>query len=153
MNSVAMMRPPLLSRLRPIGLHLRPPQIFVRSLCKSVADGSSSEIAEELVNIDAKARQFAIRLTSDEQRSLVTVMDTNRDGLVQRSEYVARGREVLEAQWTKDVLLSAVEKPQSSSFLDTLGQRLVTTLDYFGTALFAVVGVQVAGAREGSVEP
>ena len=102
---------------------------------------------EELVQIEDKARQFAVRLTKQETAALVTQLDASGDGLVQRSEFDAAGRRLLRDGWTRDVLLSAIERPRSA--MDVLGARLVNALDYFGTALFACVGVQVAGGEAG----
>jgi uncharacterized membrane protein YeiH len=46
-------------------------------------------------------------------------------------------------QWARELLLSAVEQP--SLTFDKFGSKLVTSLDFMGKGLFAVVGAQVAG--------
>ena len=84
-------------------------------------------------------------MTTAEMDSLLAELDSSGDGLLQRSEVEVVGRAKLEERWTRDVLLAAIEKPRSA--LDHLGTKLVTSLDYFGTALFACIGVQIAGGE------
>lgn len=99
------------------------------------------------VHLANKAAELGIRLTSSEMASLARQLDCDSDGIVQRSELEAAGKVKLEEQWSREILLGAIEKPQS--FQDRMGTKMLDALDYFGTALFACVGVQIAGGEAG----
>ena len=111
-----------------------------RSLCTSTR-------AAEPVNFVDLASRLNVRLTEQEMASLSKQLDRSGDGTVQRAELEDAGRKRLELMWTRDVLLSAIETPRTA--LDRLGNRMIDCLDYAGTALFACVGVQIAGSEAG----
>ena len=70
-------------------------------------------------------------------------LDKDGDGTVTRSELYYAGRKALEDRWARELFLEVIEKPKTAA--DRMGNSLVTVLDYGGTALFAVVGTQLAG--------
>lgn len=110
----------------------------------------STEMARELnvaVSIKQMAREQNVRLTENEMSALTRQLDESGDGMISPAELEEAGRQKLEATWRKEVLLSAIEKPQTA--LDRLGAWMIDVLDYAGTALFASVGVQIAGGEAG----
>lgn len=95
------------------------------------------------VNVEEVASQHGVRLTQTEVKCLRQQLDLNRDGLVSLAELQKSGKTALERRWTRELCLSAIEKPTTAVEHST--QRLLKFLDYSGTVLFAVVGCQLAG--------
>jgi len=98
------------------------------------------------VDLEHIAAQHRVRLTPKEQDCLRQQLDRNKDGLVSVAELQTAGKQALEQTWTRELLLGAIEKPTTAG--ERLGlQRVLQCLDYGGTALFAVVGTQLAGEK------
>ena len=137
----------LLRRAAFRGPLLRSSRLSTTPFLRSSLSTLSSHQADDVIDLTTKAAELNVRMTTAEMDSLLAELDSSGDGLLQRSEVEVVGRAKLEERWTRDVLLAAIEKPRSA--LDHLGTKLVTSLDYFGTALFACVGVQIAGGEAG----
>ena len=60
-----------------------------------------------------------------------------------QAELSYAGRKAIEERLARELFLSVVEMPVGS--LNRLGSKMITFLDYAGTALFAILGTQVAG--------
>lgn len=73
-------------------------------------------------------------------------LDLNKNGMVSLAELEKSGKQALARRWTRELCLSAVEKPVTRG--EQVSQRVLTFLDYSGTALFAVVGTQLAGEKD-----
>ena len=126
----------------------RKPLLLARPRTLSTPPGgmkiSQPQQSESLAH---KAKESAVRLTREEYGALARDLDLDCDGRVSQSEFLAAGQRLMEQRVARDVFLSYVEKP--TSYLDRLGSQLLNVLDYCGTALFAAVGVQVAGGEAG----
>ena len=129
--------------LRPL-IVIRSAPLLPRPLLTTLTSKAS---AADVINIEEKADALKVRLTKDEMAALLTELDASKDGILQRDELDVVARAQMERTVTRDILLSAIEKPRSA--LDRIGSQLVAALDYFGTALFATVGVQIAGCEAG----
>lgn len=95
------------------------------------------------IDVADMASRLGVHLSKDELSLLRKKLDKNKDGVVTRSELYAAGQTKLEDRWVRELFLRAIEQPRTVS--DRMGDRLVNVLDYGGTALFAVVGTQIAG--------
>ena len=124
-----------------------------RRLREAVAHGSSSpkvptqtnitKSATDVVDIAAMTKRLGVRLSKDELKLLRQKLDANADGAITKDEIRLAGWKALEDRWTREISLSVICKPTNK--LDHIGEKVHTLLDYGGTALFAVVGTQVAG--------
>jgi hypothetical protein len=110
-----------------------------------LARRAASSTSNAAANLEATATAMNVRLTAEEMATLHDELDVDRDGVLQNSELEASWRKTLDERLCRDVLLRAIERPKSK--LDQLGSRLIDALDYMGTALFACVGVQIAGGE------
>lgn len=119
-----------------------------RTSSKSLSDGQVVPGTKKTggVVVSEVAAKHGVRLTKTELMCLRNQLDMNKDGLVSVAEVQKAGKKALEQRWTRELCLSVVERPQSN--VEQFGARLLSYLDYFGTALFAVVGTQLAGEKE-----
>jgi uncharacterized membrane protein YeiH len=74
------------------------------------------------------------------------MLDTNKDGHVTMAELQKAGKSALKKQWTRELCLQVVEQPNTKSLQNA--SKLLAVLDYGGTALFAIVGTQLAGEKD-----
>ena len=89
--------------------------------------------------------QHGVRLTKTELNCLTKQLDVNKDGHVSLAELQKAGKQALAKRWIRELCLGVVEQPHSQA--EQFGSRLLKYLDYAGTALFAVVGTQLAGEK------
>ena len=125
-----------------------PSRVLARCSARGLSSSTTST-GQQLVDIEETARRFGVRLTQQERAVLTAELDASHDGRIQQEEYDLAAGRILDDMAKRDVLLSAIEKPRPDSTTDMLGAKLITGLDYFGTALFACVGVQIAGGEAG----
>ena len=92
------------------------------------------------VDLAAKARDLGVSLTPGELEEVRRRLDVDDDGLISADEFCASGRHNLEKIWARDFFLESVDAPSHSP----LGSRLLASLDYAGTSLFAVVRRQIS---------
>lgn len=125
-----------------------------RNYKSSLADAAKMEgnplptqrIKANEVNVEQLANNLGARLTKSEVKSLRNMLDSNKDGTVSMAELQKAGKTALEKQWTRELCLQVVEQPTTKS-LQT-ASKLLAVLDYGGTALFAIVGCQLAGEKD-----
>lgn len=89
------------------------------------------------------ASKLDVRLTQAELAVLRKQLDRNGDGYVSANELRVACNAAIEERTAREIALGAIEKP--TTFLDHVGRRVLTVLEFGGTALFAVVGTQLAG--------
>jgi uncharacterized membrane protein YeiH len=95
------------------------------------------------LEIEKIAESMGIRLTKTELALLRKNLDRDGDGFVSRAELSYAGRKALQERSARELCLSVIEKPVTP--IDRLGHYAVSVCDYGGTAVFAVVGTQIAG--------
>ena len=100
--------------------------------------GGGGGVAFEIV-----ATKLGVRLTTEELIVLKEKFDINGDGLFSHDELHTPALVAIEERSAKELFLSVVETPITAA--DRIGSKVITLLDYTGTALFAIVGTQVAG--------
>ncbi|CAB9499244.1 Membrane [Seminavis robusta] len=104
---------------------------------------TSSSSSSKRVEIDELSSKHGVRLTQTEQRMLRQQLDSNGDGIITRRELQKAGRKALESQWERELCLQVIEQPVS--YTSRMAATFLSVLDYSGTALFAIVGTQLAG--------
>jgi uncharacterized membrane protein YeiH len=95
------------------------------------------------VEVETIADRLGVRLTQTELTLLRQKLDRDGDGLVSQAELSYAGRKALSERSARELCRSTIEMPVDAC--DRLGSRAITFLDYAGTALFAIVGTQIAG--------
>ena len=102
------------------------------------------ESRHQIVDIELITKRLGVRLTETEFSVLREMVDVDKDGLVSRMELTSAGRQALDDQSAREVCLSVVELPTTR--MDRVGSWAVSVCDYGGTALYAIVGSQIAGS-------
>ena len=97
--------------------------------------------SSETFDIAKRAAELGVRLTRKEMASLWRARNARTNAKITQSEYEALIRERLHTQAERELLNELIVKADERA----LGQRMLTALDCGGTALFAVVGTQLAG--------
>ena len=100
-------------------------------------------VATHSIHVEKLATSVGVRLTPNELQCLQKQLDSNNDGLVTISGLERIGKKAIRERMTREICLSAI--CNASNPLDRVGVKVVNFFDYSGTALFAVVGTQVAG--------
>lgn len=114
-------------------------RLVVRRLRTKVPAGGAPKRRFEIVE---HARRLGVQLSPNEMaclRSDVARRDSHH--LFRRSDFRRMVAQVQTRLAERETLVEYITKTDE----DTAGQRLLVALDYLGTALFAIVGTQVAG--------
>ena len=106
-------------------------------------DSSKLKVAAHNVNVELLATSVGVRLSPNELSLLRTKLDVDGDGVVTLEEIEGIGRKALRERMARDLCLGVICNGENR--LDRMGVRVINFFDYSGTALFSVVGTQVAG--------
>ena len=125
-----------------------PSRLYVRQQQRVNHDVVAKHLLEiqsqhQIVDIELITKRLGVRLTETEFSMLREMVDVNKDGLVSRTELTSAGRQALDDHSAREVCLSVVEVPTTQ--MDRVGSWAVSMCDYGGTALYAIVGSQIAG--------
>ena len=93
------------------------------------------------VDLAARASALGFQLTADEAATLQRAADADGDGCVSAHEL----RALIERQASAEAEKRAIGEVIVKADEHTIGQRLLLATDFVGTALFAIVGTQLAG--------
>lgn len=104
---------------------------------------SSPPQSKKHIEISELSARHGVQLTVTEQRMLRQQLDKDGDGIITKGELQKAGKVALEQQWERELCLQVIEQPVSSA--TRMAARFLAILDYSGTALFAIVGTQLAG--------
>jgi uncharacterized membrane protein YeiH len=127
--------------LAPAFSHVKKSSILPTRRVHLPPTGGSSK--EQIVDIGNITKRLGVRLTKEEFDFLKQKVDGNGDGLVSKWELTKAGRTSLQNRSAREVCMDAIEQP--TTMMDWLGHYTVMVFDYGGTALYAVVGAQIAG--------
>lgn len=122
---------------------LRPPLRRTAALLR--AGRPKSSIADKEILFDAKqlTKQMGVRLTKNELELLRKRFARPTDGRASLAELKKAGQLKLEQRATREMCLSIIEQPTTK--WDQIGRDFIEFLHFFGSAMFAVVGTQIAG--------
>lgn len=95
------------------------------------------------ISIDEMVVALDVRLTEAELEMLRAKLDRNQNGIVSKAELAYAGHKARDERSARELCLSVVEQPVGK--LDHLGTKVISFLDFAGTALFSAVATLAAG--------
>uniref|UniRef100_A0A7S4NE72 EF-hand domain-containing protein n=1 Tax=Odontella aurita TaxID=265563 RepID=A0A7S4NE72_9STRA len=115
----------------------------LRPLSRGGRPKSNVADKQDLLDVNLITEQMGVRLTKNELALLSKKFARRKDGKASIAELRKASQNKLDQRATRELCLGMIEQPTTK--WDQIGHKFIHFLHFFGSAMFAVVGTQVAG--------